>query len=390
MKEFHKPWFVALGFMFLIKPGVVSNIPALSAVDIAFDVFRIFLIILTVVALLVKPVKRKDPKMTAMLLIFVAEIWKIIATALEGHSYSGWGALMNTAGIVLFTYTCLIYDQRSFFEGASRTLGLYVIINALTVLLFPDGMYSTTKYTENFFLSYRTAWFPVYLLAATVVLFNAAIYPSKRTKLWRGLTICALFLSVIWVWTATSIFCFTLAAIVFFVCWKFRKGNPVRARWVLLVEAVVFVLMVIMKAQERFSFILVDLLQKDITMTSRLRIWDNALYVVSNNLLTGIGNVGSEAMEMILGYGATHAHNFFLDNTLRYGLIGLIFCLLPVIYTMTRSYKQPMQGLINSCVFVALLTSYQVECYMSIGYYILPIYVVLCSTADIQKRRALR
>lgn len=390
VKEFHKPWFVMLGYLFLIKPGFISGMPEFWVIDTVFDIFRILLMVLTVLALIVKPIQKKGPQFVVLLLIFIGEAWKIIATVIGGEDYAAWGNLMNTAGMVLFTYTCLIYDQHNFFEGASRLLGLYVLINAVTVLVFPEGMYDNGQYTENYFLSYRTAWLPVYLLATTIVCLNAVLYPSDKSRCRCYLTMGAIFLSLFWVWTATGIFCFSIGAIVFVVCKKLRQGKPVTAKWILLVEGIVFLLIVVAREQERFVFILVDILQKDVTMTSRLRIWDNAIEAIPENLLTGVGALDDTAMRAILGFGVTHAHNFYLDTTLRYGIVGLIILLLPIIYTMTRKYKYVNVALIGSCVFLTLLTSYQVECYSVIEYYLLPIYLALCSAVNAHECRIYR
>lgn len=378
MNVFGDSWFVMLGYLFLIKPGVISGIPTLAIIDTAFDVCRIALIALTVLDLLVVPIDKHDSKLTVILLIFAAEAWKILSTMIAGHGYSDWGAIMNTVGIVLFTYSCLRADQGNFLAGASKVLGFYVLLNTATVLFFPNGLYATTQYTQNYFLSYRTAWFPIYLLAAVLVMLNAEANPSQRARTWRNIILAAIFLSLCAVWTATGIFCFSIAAIMFFVCWKYRNGKAVNGRWILLAEGIIFLLMVVLRLQEKFAFILVGILKKDITMTARLRIWDNAIKSISSHLLTGIGNLGNTEMKSILGFGATHAHNYFLNTALCYGIIGVVLSLTPICYTMSRKYENALIALISSCACLALLTAYQVECYMTIGYYLLPIYLVLC------------
>lgn len=390
MNVFGHSWFVILGYLFLIKPGVVSGIPALAMLDIVFDVCRIALIALTVLDLLVIPLDMHDSKLKVMVLIFAVELWKILSTMIAGHGYSDWGALMNTVGIVLFTYSCLRADRSNFLLGASMILGVYVLLNTATVLAFPNGVYATTQYTQNYFLSYRTAWFPIYLLASVVIMLNAEINPSKLTSGWRNVILGSIFISMCVVWTATGIFCFSISAIMFVVCWKYRDGRVINGKWILLAEAIVFLLMVVLRLQEKFAFILVGILKKDITMTARLRIWDNAINAISDHFLTGVGNLDSTQMKSILGFGAAHAHNYFLNTTLCYGAVGAILSLTPICYTMRIKYKNALIALINSCACLALLTSYQVECYMTIGYYLLPIYLVLCDMGSISEDAVLR
>lgn len=386
MKEFRNPWFVMLGYLFLIKPGIISGIPALRVLDATYDIFRIVIVALTVMAIAVKLINVKSPAFKVLLLILIGEVWKIIASLLFAEGYVDFGALTNTLGMVLFTYTCLEYSPYSFLQGSSRILGLYVLINAATVLLFPNGMYTSSNYSENYFLSYRTAWFPVYLLAAMIVLLNAALNPSRRSRNWCYCVIGAIFLSLFWVWTATGIFCFSLAALLYLFCWKCRRGKPIKGKWVLIVEASAFLMLAIFRLQEKLAFILVTILKKDVTMTSRLRIWDNAMSFISENLVTGVGNLDQLSMKALLGFGVTHAHNYYLDTTLRYGIIGLILLFLPIGYTLCKKYTSSKTELISVCTIFALMTAYQVECYSIIEYYLLPVSLILCSVSNLRGR----
>lgn len=389
MKEFRKPWFVMLGYLFLVKPGIVSSIPELWMIDKAYDICRIVVVALSIIAIVAKPIKLKSALFKVLLLIVIGEVWKIFASVLFGEGYVDFSTLRNTVGMVLFTYTCLEYSPHSFLKGASRILGIYVLINAASVFLFPEGMYTTDTYSDNYFLSYRTAWFPIYLLAAITVLLNAELNPSRKNRYWCYWVICAIFISVFWVWTATGIFCFSLAALLYWFCQKCRKGKPIKARWILLAEAVAFLMLVVLRLQENLSFILVVILQKDITMNSRLRIWDNAMRSISNNLITGVGNLDNESMQTVLDYGVSHAHNYYLDTTLRYGIIGLVVLFLPMGYTLCRKYNNPRIGLICLCGIFALLTAYQAECFSVIEYYILPIFLILCSVSNMPRRSPL-
>lgn len=330
-----------------------------------------------------------DGKLAVVLLIVLGEFWKFFTTFLTDGDFTGWGSMMNTLGIVLFTYTCLVYNEKSFYKGASIVLGTYVIINLFSVILFPGGLYETSDYSLNFFLSYRTAWFPVYLFASVVVMMYCVEYTSKASKIWAITVMLSLFVSMILVWTATGLFCFGLAAIVYFFCKIFRRGKPFSIFWVIIAEMIVFVMLVITRQQERFSFILVDVLKKDLTLTERTRIWDNAIVSISQHPLLGIGGVADEIKQEMLGYGVTHAHNFYLNTVFQYGLIGIIFQLLPMLYPFMKiRSKNSNSGLIVFCAIVALLTAYQAECFASIGYYLTPLFIIAGSFAEkgVEKR----
>lgn len=132
-------------------------------------------------------------------------------------------------------------------------------------------------------------------------------------------------------WTATGLFCFSIGGLVLLYCtWK--KRNPFKISTVMLTEAAAFWAIVIARLMDMFSFLLVNILHKDVTLTFRTRIWDNALAAIQQNLLTGVGRLDAAQMEAILGYGVSHPHNRYLYVTLCFGIIGLALFLLIVYY----------------------------------------------------------
>lgn len=104
-----------------------------------------------------------------------------------------------------------------------------------------------------------------------------------------------------------------------------EKRNPFKISTVMLTEAAAFWAIVIARLMDMFSFLLVNILHKDVTLTFRTRIWDNALAAIQQNLLTGVGRLDAAQMEVILGYGVSHPHNRYLYVTLASVSLGWLY-----------------------------------------------------------------
>ena len=75
--------------------------------------------------------------------------------------------------------------------------------------------------------------------------------------------------------------------------------------------------------QNYFDFIIVDLLNRDLTFTGRTYIWDKAISLIKDNMVLGLGFSDMELR--IKAIGIYHAHSAYLNVLLESGIIGLIF-----------------------------------------------------------------
>ena len=387
MRYFRNPNFISFCFLILIKPGCISGIPVLGILDTLLNMIRIMLVLFTLIVLFKNAQLLPVNRLFGVTMLVVASIlWEPISTLTGGGSIADFGALMNDLGIALVCYIGLRAGYDSFIEGVAKVSGAYVLINCLTVILFPAGMYATTKYSQNFFLSYRTAWFVIYLLALTTTLLWNANVGSHFTKRFAIAVAVAATLSMILQWTATGLFCFSIGR-------TGRMGNRVGHiavhRAFMLTEAAAFWAIVIARLMDMFSFLLVNILHKDVTLTFRTRIWDNALAAIQQNLLTGVGRLDAAQMEAILGYGVSHPHNRYLYVTLCFGIIGLALFLLIVYYANkgTINPHRVREGRIMMAAFIALLSAAQVESLSATGGYAIPLYLIAAALHCREGRR---
>ena len=77
MKAFHNKWFVFFSMMFLFKPGILSGMSSLGAIDSLFDIMRILLCFVCGL-LLIKSTIPINRVSIVLGLIACNEVWKIL------------------------------------------------------------------------------------------------------------------------------------------------------------------------------------------------------------------------------------------------------------------------------------------------------------------------
>lgn len=144
MRYFRNPNFISFCFLILIKPGCISGIPVLGILDTLLNMIRIMLVLFTLVVLFKNAQLLPVNRLFGVTMLVVASIlWEPTSTLIGGGSIADFGALMNELGIALVCYIGLRAGYDSFIEGVAKVSGAYVLINCLTVILFPAGMYAT-------------------------------------------------------------------------------------------------------------------------------------------------------------------------------------------------------------------------------------------------------
>ena len=137
-KLMNQRWFIALVFMVLYKPAMFSQMPALHTFDTISNVFKVMVI--AVLGVWFVYFYQKVSLFFVGIVFF--EVWRVLATIYCGGNYTSlFIAILNALAICLVVEMGLKTDPDALLDGASFTLGLFVLINFATVLLFPQGMY---------------------------------------------------------------------------------------------------------------------------------------------------------------------------------------------------------------------------------------------------------
>ena len=365
-KLMNQRWFIALVFMVLYKPAMFSQMPALHTFDTISNVFKIMVI--AVLGVWFFYFYQKVSLFFVGIVFF--EVWRVLATIYCGGNYTSlFLAIFNALAICLVVEMGLKTDPDALLDGASFTLGLFVLINFATILLFPQGMYEFNTFTQNYFLGYRNN--------SIMLFFPAIIFSIVRSlRKYNKLTLSSFvitavsFATVILAFSATSVIGMTVFTLFLLLALINKMPNFLNIITYLAINIAYFFGVIILRLQEAFAFIIVDMLGRDLTFTGRTKIWDSALAAFTKSPVFGVGEIENQASRDLIG--ATHAHNYYLDLLYKSGLPGFLIFFAILIICGVALYRNRKNGKIPFvvsgaiCAFMIMLQS---EAYYNIYYF---------------------
>ncbi|MDE5753719.1 MAG: O-antigen ligase family protein [Oscillospiraceae bacterium] len=252
---------------------------------------------------------------------------------------------INFVGLVLLTEYVIRWKPDFLLSGLLYLLLAEVFINFLTILLFPNGLYSTEYFSNNYFLGYDNQ--NINVLLPTLVL--AITRYKYKLPYSRPILIVTLFLvlyTVLVIFSGASLVIVSLTMLLSlpFLC----EMSTICNGWnYLIINVMMFFSIVIFRLQNLFSFIIVDMLGKDLTLTGRTFIWKRVNDFIKRNPILGYGvesqayrsakmklksYYGNQISSSLNSFAGLHAHNRFLETAYRGGVIlTVIYCAILII-----------------------------------------------------------
>ena len=330
--------FVAL-LVFPFCPLYLSSVGLGSSVFTLLEVMK-----LLVLAYFLVTLKRYDAKIPGLiLLLYIAyEVTYLFPAVFYGtltpRSLYLWikelysGVLLILLLSRFFQLNCI-----NTLEGIYRLLALLAITHV--VLFYATGVT---------LLGIRTRFADSALIAA-VLLCIICFVRHRGPKAFDILFMTACSIYVVEQWISTALVLFVLLAVAAFLC-RFRVVESLcgYVAWVFAAVALNFSL-VVLRIQNLFSWLLVDILHEDLTMDGRTWIWDAALEDSEGHIAAlgaGIAPDGSKDIHVALfnewGHltmGDRQAHNQLVSVAYFNGLPGL-FCYLGLIFMAGKNVRK--------------------------------------------------
>lgn len=225
-------------------------------------------------------------------------------------------------------------------------LVVLMCIDIISILLFPDGLYISDTYSQNWFLGYKTArvrstTMPAILIAALCER-NNGIYNKKfyfvsiLACISAGLSgamgglvsqIVLIFLLVILLNSQNNV----LRKIIF---------RLLDIRVLIIGILIVNFLIAFVGNVEIFSGLIVNVLGKDITLAGRTKIWAASLNYFLSSPIIGHGFIFSNKYEIISGIvGGASPHNLFLSILVYTGILGVLILFALLFHYIKRVNK---------------------------------------------------
>ncbi len=247
--------------------------------------------------------------------------------------------MIFTLGFVAFIEGFLKRRPRLFLKSIILVLTVLIIINFLLLIRYPNGLYQASnnysiyEYSFNIdnaihFLGHRNN-VVMYLFPNLFCSFlYYKIYGMKNLKIIFIFLI--VFIESIMIKSATCLVgCLLFTGYVMLFETKKRNNlervisKIINIKNVLIITLTLYIFVVVFRFQEVFSYLLIDLLQRDINLTGRTTIWDMAFQLIMESPVWGYGTHNSGAI-IFSSYKEWYAHNFILDILLQGGVLALI------------------------------------------------------------------
>lgn len=262
--------------------------------------------------------------------------------------------LVTIVGLVLVTnFYCKIGRINSFLTTISFWLGLFVVINFLTIVAFPGGMYVDDRgWGSNYFLGYDNLHLYSYLPFLCSL---SIVQIENRGKLSIGyyLMLLVVVLSTVVTYSATSmviILMYTAALILI----KDRKlPGFINPKNIFLISIAISVGLIVFHIQEDLAPLLSKVFpNKQIaTMSSRVIIWDNAMKSAMDNWLLGNGAKAISGLNWT--YEIVQCHNRYLDM-LYVGGFPLLCCFLMILRLCCRAMGKSRNKYLKNIIIFAM------------------------------------
>lgn len=329
------------------------------AADLIFDILRgtSFLIIVLWYVIERKPVS---------LLVVLVAVWRtfLVFTTFV-HRGMVYDSIIESFSIisVVLLYNVAYNDRTPQFISAQLfCFELMIYINLLTEILYPEGLYTTVStilHTNNWFIGYYNNHSQIFIPA----LMFACLYWAKTKKLLRPILLTmAIFVSAILVWSGGVLLSLLCMMLVFLFLKNRTKLLNYYTYWSL--HIIFFFGVYVFHIQDWFHWLLVDILGKMSSLTSRIMMWERTLKLIERSPIIGYGvqSVYIRASELHYAHGV-HAHNMLLEQLYQGGAIGLILWVFIVIVAGRKlvKYGNTMESKIISTAFLGWCVATLVE-----------------------------
>lgn len=224
------------------------------------------------------------------------------------------------------------------YERTINTVSLYffiaIVVNGISVLLFPQGLYTTLdrsgKTNINYFLGLDNSFGMILFPGATFCIFNSELQKKGRRVV--PIVVIIMLISSYFISMSGAGLIATMAFVVLFILYKLKLFEKLITLKIIIPVVIFLSIFLIvgnptLYGNTQLSMFITSFLGKDITFSSRTLIWVKALESFLENPFFGYGKIASDNVVYIWGTTMA-AHNFWLQLALEGGLICIVLYLL--------------------------------------------------------------
>lgn len=367
---------------------ILALFPSYFKNSLVYDL-EYFFMMLSILFLILN--KYKPSNFTLIAIIYYGFLFAL--SGFNRTSTFGLGLAVSHLRIVIYLMSMenmlRIHKKQTAINIIYSILFVYVLIDYLSLILYPEGLYFTevvwnewyTGRTPNWFLGVKNARWFFYILLMVVSYWKSYIDSNRHMKMIMVILFIISESAAIIEKSSTSLVVIGLGCIgIFYMCLRRKPVNfRINVKWMLMAYSV-FLFVIVSGSSSFLRPIIEGLLNKDMTFSDRTTVWTNVIPLIIRKPIFGWGDVGYAQARYLLGsWTYNHAHNQWL-NILWQGGVCLLFIFLLLIFKITRSINHIRNNrIVLGCalIFLSVLINMIFEVPMNyLGVWIL-LYVIL-------------
>mgnify|MGYP004517064633 CR=1 FL=1 len=314
-----KDLLVKLLYLVLLLPFFKTDfIARYTEISNLFNILKIISIVIITIMFV-----RKGKINENLMFIGLFCLWPIFITFIKGDNFN---LCFNLYGMILIL--SLMFEVKNndirFIEALLFCFEIVIYINFITMIIWPNGLYTTGNEevgiaTGNWFLGFKNVMI-AYFLPAYITSYLYKNISGKKIR--NNILVMVICISAILSKSSTSIVGI-ITLCIFSNCKFFnRKGNIFNIKNYIIIYIIIFILIVIFRTQNMFSFLIVDILHKDLTFTNRTVLWDITLDKIKQSPILGYGCQNNNIRHFMYNSETIiTAHNQFLEFIYTGGII---------------------------------------------------------------------
>lgn len=258
----------------------------------------------------------------------------VISTILnEGNVSKSLSAVLPQ--LCFFAYSDIMIRKKTkdYINAVSMFFLSYIVINAILLLVFPNGIGAYLPGYDYLRVDSRMSWLGLdngyikfFLVAIVLFTFSYKDKPLVRNSMY----ICMM-ATMVYVWSGTGIVGITIMLGYIYLLNRSKYSFDLNYWVCLAIEIVAFLSIVIFRVTDKFSELIVNVIGKDITFTGRTILWDQAMLLIAKKPVWGYGVYDYNLLISTANGQAYSAHDTVLQMMLMGGIVSLIaFCIIKI------------------------------------------------------------
>lgn len=360
-------WFLIL--LVLIEPEYLQTVGGLKQIYVYARV-----LVFCFLVFYVWGVKRKLSEFNACLLIIYSILF-LVTLFSSGNLIRVISIICSVVSISLYVEIMIYKNPYELINNFLIILGMFIFINLITLILYPDGMYVPTSWddlegdffaTQNWFLGFKNhhlRFFFPYLYFVFLKYTTNNYNSKKQMNILIVVSLTIVGVSAILGESATVIGGFGIF-IISYLIQKMFKRDILTIKRVILISLAVFSLLMLFGSNKSIVNLVELIFAKSETFGDRLRVWNRVIEIFDNDpykLFIGFGRQLNSTVIHLIGYNNTH--NSFLEIVFTGGIFSFLLFLKLLFFINKKncSFENTSVYKINCCLLLTVLIMMQFE-----------------------------